>query len=102
MALWKDDGLRLVKGDRIEIEPGVWDVRKAEWIRAYKERKSRDGLSVVQTIDEDSEWCAEAYLRPDYSQITERSLESALRKYALYCLSVSEQGADLSEEASDA
>ena len=38
----------------------------------------------VRQVDEDGEWCAEAYLETDYGSLTKKDFESLVREYAIF------------------
>jgi hypothetical protein len=37
----------------------------------------------MQTVGPDNEWCAEAFLEPDYSQLTREDFQGWLREYVI-------------------
>ena len=55
------------------------DIKK-EWLEMFR-RKEVAGKSVWKKITRDDEWCAEAYLETDYSNISENQFEIELKKY---------------------
>src|SRR3990167_8503501 len=69
---WKDDGFRKdkVKG-RIPKSDVAWRERKEEWLTDFTNRKVIPGLAVRKKVGANDEWCAEAYLETDYSDISE-------------------------------
>ena len=50
----------------------------------YRNREAHPGLSVMETVDEESEWCAEAYMETDYTTIATRDFENELKQYAIF------------------
>lgn len=85
---WKDDGYRLLKGDRIEKSLGEWNSKLHIWLDAYRNRRVVAGKSATEYVDEKSEWCAEVYLEPDFSSLTTHNFETALRSYSMHRLFV--------------
>ncbi len=79
---WKDDGFRK---DRIEgrIPTGKWQKIREEWLDMFHKREIA-GKSVWKKVEVDDEWCAEAYLETDYSDVSEISFEKELKKYAYF------------------
>ena len=49
-------------------------------------RKAEDGKSAVATVDGDDEWLCEAYMRTDYSKLTEDDFQQSLNNYLSYLL----------------
>lgn len=82
---FKDDGFDKRKNlGRLDVH-GYWKDRiKAQWLTAYINRESIQGLSVVKAITADDEWCAEAYMETDYSSLSFEDFEVVVRRYALY------------------
>jgi hypothetical protein len=81
---WKDDGFRK---DRVEgrIPTERWPKIREEWLDMFR-KKEIAGKSVWKKIDINNEWCAEAYLKTDYSDITEKEFENELKKYSYFKL----------------
>ncbi len=83
---FKDDGYIKVKNKgRIDIK-NQWQRTKEEWLSAYVNNKKIAGLSVCKSVRAEDEWCAEAYMETDYSQITQADFEETVRKFALFQL----------------
>lgn len=81
---WKDDGFRKDKVQgRIPTErwPGI----RNEWLDMFR-RKEIAGKSVWKKVGMNDEWCAEAYLETDYSDISEKNFENELKRYAYFKL----------------
>lgn len=80
---WKDDGFRKDKVQgRIATER--WPEIRGKWIVDFTNRKVRPGLSERKKVGMNDEWCAEAYLETDYSNITEKKFEKELKKYWVF------------------
>lgn len=81
---WKDDGFRKDKVQgRIPTER--WPKIKEEWLDMFR-RKKIAGKSVWKKVATEDEWCAEAYLETDYSNISEKNFEKELKRYAYFKL----------------
>lgn len=78
---FKDDGFvkRKTQG-RIDVY-GKWPKIKEEWLSYYINRKSKPGLSINNCVSAGDEWCAEAYMETDYSQLTESELAQSALNY---------------------
>lgn len=79
---WKDDGF---KKDRVEgrIPTKRWMEIKEKWLHMYR-RQEIPGKSVWKKVGFRDEWCAEAYLETDYSDISEEDFERELKKYWMF------------------
>lgn len=89
----KDDGFKKKKSiGRIEQfdddGKSLWKRIESEWIRLYKNKESKDGLSAVAEVDKDSEWLCEAYMKTDYSKLTEDDFQQTLNNYMSYLVKV--------------
>lgn len=82
---FKDDGFRKTKNIG-RVNKAGWDAIRAEWLSAYLNRETKTGLSVMNAVSASDEWCAEAYLETDYSQISQTDFEKVVRDYAVYRL----------------
>ncbi len=81
---FKNDGFVKRKGKGRIDEYGKWEGIKNEWLNLYKNRKSITGLSVMQKVKAQDEWCAEAYMETDYSTITKDDFISKIKKYMAF------------------
>jgi type I restriction-modification system DNA methylase subunit len=80
---FKDDGFDKRKNlGRLDVYDYWKDRIKAQWLTAYINRESIQGLSVVKAITANDEWCAEAYMETDYSGLTFEDFENTIREYA--------------------
>ena len=93
---WKDDGFIKMK-NRGRVDSGSWDEIRQTWISAYNARSVEAGSSVVHTVTDKDEWCAEAYLETDYSQIDRAAFEEAVREHLL-CVALLKLGTKSAEE----
>ncbi|MBK7414811.1 MAG: SAM-dependent DNA methyltransferase [Dechloromonas sp.] len=65
----KDDGFKVTRKGR--IDQGRWTDIKKEFIRLFVNGKMLPGKSVCKAVTADEEWCAEAYMETDFSDIKE-------------------------------
>jgi 16S rRNA G966 N2-methylase RsmD len=81
---WKNDGFVKTKHrGRIDLYdrwPGIRD----RWIEMFRNREVHPGESVLQKVSDADEWCVEAYMETDYSQITQSDFEKVVRNYAIF------------------
>jgi type I restriction-modification system DNA methylase subunit len=69
---WKDDGFRKDKIlGRIPKSENLWNQIKKEWLVAFSNKKDILGSSIRKKVTKDDEWCAEAYLETDFSNLKE-------------------------------
>ena len=78
---WKDDGFvkRKTKGRYDAFNK--WQSIKDNWIKSYINKKSIPGLSIMQNVKADDEWCAEAYLETDYSKLSKDDFLKTLKSF---------------------
>jgi 16S rRNA G966 N2-methylase RsmD len=81
---YKDDGfVKAKKLGRID-KFNKWRSVKDEWLRLYRERETREGLSVKKTVKWDDEWLCEAYMETDYSKLTQDDFQETINDYLAY------------------
>ncbi len=81
---WKNDGFRKDKVlGRIPKTNDSWENIKKDWLEMFR-RKEVTGKSVWKKVSKDDEWCAEAYLETDYSDINEDDFAREVKKYAMF------------------
>lgn len=96
---WRDDGFTKTKHlGRIDLD-SRWEAIRDRWIDHYRNREIHDGLSVAETVTADDEWCAEAYMKTDYSTLSRDDFEQELKKYLVFKI-MNEVGPEGSENDS--
>ena len=87
---FKDDGfvkkknigrIEKVKKDATSQEDTYWKDIEKEWLYLFCNKKENAGLSVMQKVSSSDEWLAEAYMKTDYSKLTEDDFEQTVRDY---------------------
>jgi type I restriction-modification system DNA methylase subunit len=85
---YKDDGFikRKIQGRFDGL--GKWETIKNKWISYFldENRKEEAGFSINKVITAKDEWCAEAYMETDYSNLTERDFEDTVLNYVTFLL----------------
>lgn len=81
---WKDDGFVKTKTNGRCDKFGEWDKIKKEWIENYRSSTVINGKSAKEKVNERMEWCCEAYMSIDYSNIVEEDFEQELKKYLAF------------------
>jgi len=81
---YKDDGFVKRKNvGRIDAYE-KWEMIKAEWLKLYRNRDVKDGLSARKCVKHTDEWLCEAYMKTDYSKLTQDDFSNIVRKYLSY------------------
>jgi len=81
---WRNDGFVKTKHrGRVDVNH-KWGGIKTEWLNAYRSREIVTGLSVLAEVKAEDEWCAEAYMETDYSNLTAEDFEKELREYVAF------------------
>ena len=86
---YKDDGFKKKKNlGRIEQfnsdGTSKWAIIEEEWLSLYRNKTVKDGLSAMQPVTGDDEWLCEAYMKTDYSKLTEADFQKTLNNYLAY------------------
>jgi methylase of polypeptide subunit release factors len=84
---YKDDGFvkRKIQGRYDAF--GKWDEVKEKWISNYMNRKSEAGFSVNRVVSADDEWVAEAYMKTNYSNLTNEDFTDTILDYVTFLFS---------------
>jgi type I restriction enzyme M protein len=81
---YKEDGFEKRKNIGRTDVYGKWEAIKEKWVNYYKRKKEEPGFSVKKLVNAEMEWCAEAYLETDYSQIGEKDFIDEIKKYVAF------------------
>mgnify|MGYP000366359977 FL=1 len=86
---YKDDNFKKKKNlgrvEQIDQDGhSLWKETEKMWLELYRERKVVDGLSATKTVNASDEWLCEAYMKTDYSKLTQKDFELTIRKYLAY------------------
>ena len=83
---YKDDGFEKRKGiGRVDVL-NKWVEIERRWLYLYEHRLDSAGVSVTKQISAESEWCAEAYMETDYSQISDADFANKTQDYAAFLI----------------
>lgn len=83
---WKNDCFIKRRDGRADYN-NLWEDIKKHWVSSYRNRDEIINESVKKTVGANDEWCAEAYLETDYSNIPSNLFVSKLKNYCLYLFS---------------
>lgn len=87
----KNDGFKKKKNlGRIEQfdenNNSKWKVIEEEWLYLFNNKKAVDGKSSTAVVNGESEWLCEAYMKTDYSKLTENDFQRTLNNYLSYLM----------------
>lgn len=81
---WKDDGFVKVKNKgRIDAKE-KWNDIKKQWVNAYMNKEVIAGHSVMKEVNAEDEWCAEAYMETDYSEMNQDKFIEVIKNYIAF------------------
>ena len=85
----KEDGFKKKKNlGRVEqfneYGNSKWKEIENNWLTLFRMKKSEDGLSATAVVDGKSEWLCEAYMKTDYSKLTEQDFQQTINNYLAY------------------
>lgn len=87
---YKDDGFKKKKNlgrvEQIDSKTGKskWAEIEREWIELYRNRRAVDGLSASHKVNGADEWLCEAYMKTDYTKLTEQDFQKTINDYLAY------------------
>lgn len=87
---YKDDGFKKKKNlgrvEQIDNETrkSKWVEIEREWIELYRNRRAVDGLSATHKVSGADEWLCEAYMKTDYTKLTEQDFQQTINDYLAY------------------
>ena len=86
---YKEDGFKKKKNigriEQFDAEGNSkWKAIEDQWLSLFRNKKSVDGLSATAEVDGNSEWLCEAYMKTDYSKLSEADFQQTLNNYLAY------------------
>lgn len=86
---YKDDAHKKKKNlGRIEQfdekNASKWKAVEEEWLRLYRNKTVKAGMSAMQSVTHEDEWLVEAYMETDYSTLTVDDFQQTLNNYLAY------------------
>lgn len=81
---YKEDGF--VKRKKLgRVDPyGKWEAIKDEWLRLYREKEVKAGLTAKACVTHKDEWLCEAYMKTDYSKLAQEDFQQTVNDYLAY------------------
>ncbi|MCB4208209.1 class I SAM-dependent DNA methyltransferase [Arthrobacter sp. UM1] len=83
---WRDDTFIKVKNLGRVDRNHTWATVRDRWVEMYRNREVNPDEAVMQKVEADDEWVAEAYMETDYSSLGPSDLEQVLLEHALFVL----------------
>lgn len=80
---FKEDGFKVSKNKRLDHEH-KWSTIKEQWLHTYRNKENIAGLSVTQEVTSHDEWCAEAYMETDYTELTKADFVRTIKNYVAF------------------
>lgn len=86
---YKEDGFKKKKNlGRVEqfneIGDSKWKEIENEWLSLFRNKKIKDGKSSTAIVGKNDEWLCEAYMKTDYTTLTEKDFQQTLNDYLAY------------------
>ncbi len=82
----KDDGfVKRKKLGRVDAF-NKWEKIEREWLSLYRNRDVKDGLSARQCVSYSDEWLCEAYMKTDYSKLTESKFQRIINNHVAHLI----------------
>ena len=81
---WKDDGFVKIKNEGRIDKHKKHNSKREIWLDDYRSNRNVEGRCVKQKVGIDDEWCVEAYMKTDYSNLNEEDFLKELKKYVLF------------------
>lgn len=86
LGYWRNDGFKKIKyRGRIDID-NQWPKIKKEWLENYFNKEVVSEKSLMRELSADEEWCIEAYMKSDYSILSEDNFKVTALDYLSHCI----------------
>lgn len=92
---YKEDGFKK-KSDIGRIEQfdkdnnSLWREIEENWLSMYRNKAVVDGLSAMAVVTGDDEWLCEAYMKTDYTKLTQADFQNTLNNHIAHKVKVGE------------
>lgn len=67
-----------------EKNASKWKAIEEEWLKLYRNKTVKAGMSAMQSVTHEDEWLVEAYMETDYSTLTVDDFQQTLNNYLAY------------------
>lgn len=86
LGYWRNDGFVKTKDKgRIDLSH-TWSEIKKTWTESFLNREIKQGLSLMQELKAEDEWCAENFLETDYSELAKANFKKIALDYISHCV----------------
>ena len=83
---YKEDGfVKRKKLGRIDAY-GKWEAIEKRWLSLYRNRDVVDGFSARRHVTSKDEWLCEAYMKTDYTKLTQEDFQQTINDYLSYLI----------------
>lgn len=81
---FKNDGFikRKIEG-RFDMN-NEWGEISKNWLNLFENRVQKPGISVCRKVNEEDEWCAEAYMETDYNNLSVMDFETSILEHTVF------------------
>ena len=98
---WKQDGFIKIKNIGRTDFYNRWPLTQKKWLEAYRNKDELAGHSVKKVVNDNNEWCAEAYMETDYSALKKGDFIDNIKSFLAYKLLVKNSGFSVSSNPID-
>ncbi|MBT9485525.1 N-6 DNA methylase [Sediminibacterium sp.] len=81
---WKEDGFIKIKNKGRVDSKQKWNEIKNRWVQSYLNKEVVPGYSIMKEVTAEDEWCAEAYMETDYSDLNKDLFVSVMKNYIAF------------------
>lgn len=88
---YKTDGFKKKKNlGRVEQfdneNNSIWKEIENKWIKMFRDKDVVDGLSSKESVTGDDEWLCEAYMKTDYTTLTQNDFQQTINNYLSFLI----------------
>ena len=88
---YKEDGHKKKKNlgrvEQFDAEnKSVWKCIEKEWLNLFRNKTVKDGMTAMKEVKGEDEWLCEAYMKTDYSTLSEDDFQKTLNNFLAYLL----------------
>ena len=78
-----------------------WKAVEEEWLKLYRNKTVKAGMSAMQSVTYEDEWLVEAYMETDYSTLTADDFQQTLNNYLAFLVKEGRVVEDAGIESAD-
>lgn len=88
---WKDDGFVKTKNEGRIDKFDKWNEIHEQWLDDFINQEERSKQCIRTFVTAKDEWCAEAYFKTDYNELTVRDFKKQIKNFSIFKLSNDEE-----------